>query len=294
MLPPRLQKGDTIGLAAPCWLATADWARSVSAALEQTGYRVKWADHLCASGWTYAASREERISDLNQLIHDADVRMIFFGGGEGAEDVLDDLDYAAAAASPKIWLSYSDGTSILNAVHQQTGLITYYGQMPGLMPARTTYDTQQFELHLTHLGIAHVPAATWHTICPGRAEGTMIGGYLGNLLLMARSGEVGTPDTPYILFLEDHERFNGIEALSARIGQLERAPIMRQVTGILFGHYSSPVNAHLLERLARLGKRWGIPIAYCDDFGHGAHHAILPIGAHATLDTAAHTLHYHW
>ena len=102
MLPPRLQKGDTIGLAAPCWLATADWARSVSAALEQTGYRVKWADHLCASGWTYAASREERISDLNQLIHDDDVRMIFFGGGEGAEDVLDDLDYTAAAASPKI------------------------------------------------------------------------------------------------------------------------------------------------------------------------------------------------
>ena len=122
----------------------------------------------------------------------------------------------------------------------------------------------------------------------------MIGGYLGNFLLMARSGEVGTPDTPYILFLEDHERFNGIEALSARIGQLERAPIMRQVTGVLFGHYSSPVNAHLLERLARLGKRWGIPIAYCDDFGHGAHHAILPIGAHAALDTAAHTLHYHW
>ena len=122
----------------------------------------------------------------------------------------------------------------------------------------------------------------------------MIGGYLGNFLLMARSGEVGVPNTSYVLFLEDHERFNGIEALSARIGQLERAPIMHQVTGVLFGHYSDPVNARLLERLELLGSRWNIPVAYCDDFGHGPHHAILPIGAPAALDTTKHTLHYHW
>lgn len=294
MLPPRLQKGDTIGLAAPCWLATEAWAQPVIAALEQAGYRVKCADHLFADSWTYAASREERIADLNQLIQDDQVRMIFFGGGEGAEDVLDDLDYATAAASPKLWLSYSDGTSILNALHHRTGLITYYGQMPGLMPSRSSYDTQQFEQHLAALGDSHVPGSTWHTLTPGRAEGTLIGGYLGNFLLLARSGEVGTKDGQYILFLEDHERFSCIEAVSARIGQLERAPLMLQVSGLVFGHYSAPVNVHLLERLTRLGERWGIPVAYCDDFGHGANHAILPIGSRAALNTVNRTLIYHW
>ena len=294
MLPPRLQKGDTIGLAAPCWLATEDWACAIRTALEQAGYRVKFADNLFASSWKYAASREERIADLNQLILDDQVRMIFFGGGEGAEDVLDGLDYGAAAAHPKIWLSYSDGTSILNAIHHRTGLITYYGQMPGLMPSLSRYDAQQFALHLTSQALSHVPAAPWHSLLPGQAEGTLLGGYLGNFLLQARSGEVGTKDEQYILFLEDHERFNGIEAVSARIGQLERAPIMQQVAGLIFGHYAAPVNIHLLNRLTRLGECWGIPVAYCDDFGHGQNHAILPIGAHTSLDTINCTMHYHW
>lgn len=294
MLPPRLQKEDTIGLAAPCWLATEDWACAIRTALEQAGYRVKFADNLFASSWKYAASREERIADLNQLVQDDQVRMIFFGGGEGAEDVLDGLDYAAAAACPKIWLSYSDGTSILNAIHRRTGLITYYGQMPGLMPSLSQYDSQQFSMHLTAQALSHVPASPWHPLLPGQAEGTLLGGYLGNFLLQARSGEVGMKDEQYILFLEDHERFNSIEAVSARLGQLERAPIMQQVTGLLFGHYATPVNHLLLERLNHLGESWGIPVAYCDDFGHGKNHAILPIGAHTTLDTNHCTLTYRW
>ena len=34
----------------------------------------------------------------------------------------------------------------------------------------------------------------------------------------------------------------------------------------------------LLDRLERFGLRHGVPVAYCDDFGHGENHAILPIG----------------
>ena len=69
---------------------------------------------------------------------------------------------------------------------------------------------------------------------------------------------------------------------------------MEHVTGLLFGHYSDPVNEQLLERLRRVGERWGIPVAYCDDFGHGVNHAILPIGVTATLDTEKHMLSYQW
>ena len=260
-------------------------------ALEAAGYQVRCADNLYAKGWGYTGSREERIADLNQLIHDNDVKMIFFGGGEGAEDVIDDLDYAAAAAHPKLWLSYSDGTCILNMVHARTGLITYYGQMPGLMPNRSAYDTQQFARHLEAISCTHLSSGPWHPLTAGQATGKMIGGYLGNILLAARSGELAV-NGRCILFLEDHERFSCIETLSARLGQLERAPLMHQVSGILFGHYSTAVSPLLLERLARLGQRWGIPVAYCDDFGHGANHAILPIGAEATLDTAAAAITY--
>ncbi len=99
-------------------------------------------------------------------------------------------------------------------------------------------------------------------------------------------------DREYVLFLEDNERFFAIEHESALLARLEQSPIMARVRGLLFGHYSAPINEALIGRLRLLGERRGIPVAYCDDFGHGERHAILPIGAAATLDATRQTLTY--
>ena len=68
--------------------------------------------------------------------------------------------------------------------------------------------------------------------------------------------------------------------------------LMEQVTGLLFGHYSDdiPSLSLLFAILERFGKNYKIPIAYCDDFGHGVNHAIFPIGREAFLDTMHKTL----
>ena len=112
-------------------------------------------------------------------------------------------------------------------------------------------------------------------------------------MFLAHSGWIQPePGKEYVLFIEEHERFFGIEHVSDELGRLEQSPIMKQATGLLFGHYSSPVCEPLLERLTRLGQRHGIPVAYCDDFGHGENSAIFPIGAQAVLDTEKQTLTY--
>jgi len=295
ILPPRLKKGDTIGLASPSWLITEKWAEPIAEALESMGYRVKYARNLFANSWGYAASPEERADDLNELIRDESVRMIFFGGGEGADDVTSMLDYASAKADPKLWLSYSDGTSILNSVWANSGISVLYGQMPGLMPGISDYNRDQFERFTTSLPCEHISNSPWRCLTPGTAQGTLIGGYLFNFIYLTAMGKIPLDrDRRYILFIEDHEKFFGIESESAHIGRLEQCGIMSCTSGLLFGHYSAPVNEHLLERLRRLGERWNIPVAYCDDFGHGENHAILPIGASATLDTEQHTLCYQW
>lgn len=116
MHPARLKKGDIIGLASPSWLANEEDYKPIITALEHMGFRVKCAKNIFANGWGYAASPEERAADINELIQDENVRMIFFGGGEGADDVIPLLDYEAAKYTPKLFLSYSDGTSILNGL----------------------------------------------------------------------------------------------------------------------------------------------------------------------------------
>lgn len=44
--------------------------------------------------------------------------------------------------------------------------------------------------------------------------------------------------------------------------------------------------------LGRFGDRWGIPVAYCNDYGHGINHAILPIGGKAVFDSESHSLRF--
>lgn len=294
MFARPLCAGDTIGIASPSALATPERYAPVFAALEGMGYRVKPAHNLYAHGWGYAASDAERAADLNQLIHDDEVAMIFFGGGEGADDVLPLLDYEAAARHPKRWLTYSDGTSILNALHDRTGLTVYYGQAPTMIPEISAYNLEQFRRFLTgDLPRAHLPAAPWRPLTQGAGSGELIGGYLDNFIYLCGAGWV-RPRTGqrYVLFLEDHEQFFGIEHESDLLARLESFPILAQTSAVLFGHYSEPVSEPLLERLTRLGRRWKIPVCYCDDFGHGRHHAILPIGACATLDADRCTLTY--
>ena len=295
LLPPRLVKGDTIGLAAPCWRVDGQWAAPIRDGLEKMGYRVKYARNLFADGWGYAASPEERASDLNELIHDESVKMIFFGGGEGADDVTDLIDYAAIKENPKLFLSYSDGTSILNSVWANTGVCVLYGQTPGIIPGIADYNLDQFERFTAGFPDGHIANSKWHCLVPGEARGTLIGGYLANVIYLCAMGRIPSEDDKrYVLFVEDHEKFFGIESESAYIGRLEQCGILKRCAGLLFGHYSAPVNGHLLERLCRLGEKWHIPVAYCDDFGHGENRAILPIGAEATLNTQCCTLTYHW
>ena len=295
MLAPRLQPGDTIGLASPSWIATPEAYAPVVSALEGMGFRVKPANNLYANGWGYIASDRERADDINQLIHDDEVKLIFFSGGEAGEDVLPHVDFATAKAKPKLWLSFSDGTTLINAVWAKTGLITYYGQSPTEMAKNPTeYALSQFGSHIMQGSVTkHTPATPWYTLTPGAATGTLVGGFLDNFVFLANNGWVTPqPDERYVLIIEDNIMFWPIEHESALLARLELSPIMNQVGGLLFGHFSTPVNEQLFQRLTILGKRWNIPVAYCDDFGHGEYQAIFPIGSQVRLDTTAKELWY--
>ena len=300
MLPPLLQSGDIIGLASPSWLATEESIAPSVTVLEALDYRVRLAPQIFAHGWAYAATPEERAESFNALIRDPEVRLVFFGGGEGADDIVPLLDYEAARRDPKLYLSYSDGTSILNPIHAKTGLVTLYGQTPGRFPDTiakypTEYNLRQFTAFTTSRPECHTAAAPWRTLVPGRAAGMLVGGYLANTIFAAATGQLlpeGSGDL--ILFVEDNKMFNGIEAFSAHIARLEQCGIMPRVRGLLFGHYSVPADEQVLTRLTRLGEKWNIPVAYSDDFGHGENSAILPIGVRAALDTGKCTLEYDW
>ena len=294
MRPPLLKTGGTIGLCSPSHVARREDYAPILAGLRALGFRVKEASNLYRDTYGYLASPEERAADLNQLVADEDVGLILFGGGEGSNELLPLLDFAAIARHPKPWVSYSDGTTLLCAAWALTGLETYYGQSPGCFAALTDYDREQF-LHRLVLGDAagHTPAGPWRTLVPGRAAGVLIGGYCRNFaMLLGGRYFPYDPGERYVLFLEDHEKFGGVDYVSAMLAHMEQSGLMASVSGVLFGHYALTPPPELLARLTRLGETYGIPVAYCDDFGHGDRHALLPIGRRVELDASAQALRY--
>lgn len=287
-----LKPGDTIGIIAPSWVANRDDYEKYARGLETLGFRVKFANNIYRDTWQYTASAAERVDDLNGMIADESVRMIFFGGGYGSVDLLPYIDYHRIKETPKLFLSYSDGTSILNAIYANTGITTYYGQTPGLFANISDYDKKQFISHLMDGGVtAHVPNSNWHTITSGCCEGCLIGGYLVNFVLTLGNRYFPYPtDRKYILLIEESEKFQTVYDVSTFLTCIGQSQLMEQVTGLLFCHYSETISPLLFEILERFGKKHNIPVAYCDDFGHGTNHAIFPIGKKAILDTSKKTL----
>lgn len=291
--PARLQKGNTIGLIAPAADATPEWIAPAVAGLEGEGFRVKFGANLFSHTEGYGGSIRERADDFNAMVADEEVGMILFGGGEIANEILPYIDYEAIRRHPKIISSYSDGTSILDAVQYMTGLVTFYGASPRTFASLTDYNRASFTDRLIRPTKRHLSAEPWKTIRGGSACGRLTGGYLVNYAAMQ-----GLPwyspkrDEPTVLFLEDHERYSSLSVVSKWFSMLEQRGGFENVTGLLFGHYAGHPEPGLDRILARIGDTYGIPVAKCEDFGHGENNAVIPIGIRAELNADAGTLTY--
>lgn len=286
MKAEKLTKGDTIGIVCPSHIANAEKYERDIHVLESLGYRVRLGANVFKDTYGYLASERERADDFNAMVSDEGVKMVFFGGGEGGNELLPFLDYEKMKQQPKLYCGFSDGTTILNAIHAMTGLTVYYGQGPGMFNDLRYYDYMQFSTHFTETNAGiFVKNSEWRTMYGGICEGTLIGGYIRNIALLLGNRYFSYDRTKkYILFLEDHVRFSDVAKVSSFISHIEQHDFIGNVAGLIFGHYCENVPDDLLKRLARFGEKYKVPVVYCDDFGHGVNHAIFPIGDKARLD----------
>lgn len=300
MIPPCLTLKGTVGICSPSHIALPGNYERIRDVLCRKGFSVVEGDNLYKDTDGYLASPHERADDFNRLIADPDVELVFFGGGEGSVELIPYIDFDNIRRHPKCILSYSDGTTILNTIWSRTGLETYYGQSPHMFMDLRSYDYDQFVSHLViRDACRHVSDSSWQVQTQGKAEGILVGGYSRNFALLLGSPSFSwSPEEQYVLFLEDHERFGGVDYVSAMLSNIEQQPFFRRVTGLLFGRYSDAPHPFLLHRLERLGQEWEIPVVYCGDFGHnsesgrGGGHAILPIGRRVRLETERCILRY--
>ncbi len=286
MIKPKcLKYGDTIGVISPCYAYREEDISGALAALRQRGFNVKTGQHIYKDTYGYAASPEERAEDFNNMASDKTISMVLFGGGEVGNEILPLIDYDTVRANSKIYCSYSDGTTILNALYSKSELIAFHGATLRTFDSMTNYNLSSFENRLITPSRVFTPSGEWNVLRRGICEGILIGGYLVNFAVMI-GGKYFTfnKDSPYILFLEDHEMFSSPAVISKYLSHIEQSPFINNIRGLIFGHYSTNPQPIFLDILKRFSDSHKIPAVKCDDFGHGVNNAIMPIGVSAKLD----------
>ena len=241
----------------------------------------------------YAGTVEQRVGDFHAAFADPAIDgIICTRGGWGSAELLPYLNADLIRANPKVFIGYSDHTSLHVWLAREAGLVSFYGPMVAADFARPGgCDAVSWEHALG--GDAEWSLGTadgLRVLQPGIADGTLAGGCIS---IFAEA--LGTPyapltareDEPRILFLEDvgTKPYKWDRLLL----HLRYAGMLEHVTGIVFGDMRQCVQAEedaLLEQaILHVLRDFEGPIAIGLRSGHvDAPNVTLPLGVRVKLD----------
>jgi len=287
--PPALRPGDTVGIVAPASNLKQAELQAGCNALRRAGYVPFYFESILEKDLYFAGSVARRARELEEMFVRDEVRTIVSArGGYGANYLLHDLDLDKIKAHPKIFVGYSDITTLLTYFHDAAGLVTFHGPMAAKDWAHENgVDVPSWQAALSGTAPWDVPmGAEVSGLADGDEEGVLYGGCLS--ILVASLGtpyEIKTAGT--ILFLED---------LAAKPYQIDRMLMQLKlgghldaVRGIVFGEMLDCIQTAnqgytLQEVVTRIVGDLGVPVAFGLKSGHvSSGNITLPFGVRAKL-----------
>src|SRR5579864_6064046 len=126
--PPALHPGDTVGIVAPASNIKREELEAGCEALIGAGYKPFFFETIFEQDLYFAGSAERRARELEEMFARDDVRAIVCArGGYGANYLLEALDLQKIKDHPKIFVGYSDLTTLLTYFADAAGLVTFHG-----------------------------------------------------------------------------------------------------------------------------------------------------------------------
>lgn len=285
---PALHTGDKVGIIAPASNIKPELLRAGAEGLRERGYEPVYLPGILERDLYFAGTLDRRVREFEGIWDRDDIAaLICARGGYGSNYLLERLDFNKLRNHPKIIVGYSDNTTLLTAIHDRTGLVTFHGPMVTKdFASPDGVEPSSWQNAVSGTATWNIPTDGVEVLETGHAQGRLYGGCLS--LLAASLGtpfEIQTDDT--ILFLED------IGAKPYQIDrmlmQLRLAGKLDRVRGFVFGEMLDCVQPNaqdytLQQVITSVLERYQVPIIYGVQSGHvsGAN-ITLPIGVRAEL-----------
>ena len=289
--PRALRSGSKLAVLSPASSAKPELVERGIAHLNSLGYKSALSLHALDSGpLYYAGALTDRLHDLHAAFADPAIDgIVCTRGGWGSAELLPHLDATLIRANPKVFVGYSDHTSLHVWLHNEANLVTFYGPMVAADFSRDDGADAGSWQHCfgSDGGWSLGSADGLRTLRPGMADGRTTGGCISIFAEGLGTAYAPRIDTGSILFLEDigtkpyqwdrmllHLRYSGL---------------LENVTGIVFGDMRQCVDSdehdYLDRAILHSLRDFAGPIAIGLRCGHvSASNITFPLGIAARLD----------
>ena len=291
ILPPRLRRGDTIGLVCPAGPVreVARLQAGIRLIVDQ-GFAVKLSGPVEPREGYLADTDEQRAAHLHRLWADEEVRAILaVRGGYGCLRLAGLLDWELLARTPKWLIGFSDVTLLLNTLFHRCGLVSVHGPVATSLAKSDARSQASLFTLLTGTVEERIRPRGVEVLRGGTGRGVLVG---GNLTTLVHS--LGTPwDHSWdgcLLLLEDTNE--PLYRLDRMLTQLALAGRFERLAGLILGDFDlagsdSLAGLRLREAVwARVLELVGPGFPVWADFpaGHRTANLALPIGMEAVLE----------
>ena len=316
IVPQPLRPGDEVRVVTPSTgirIIGADSRGIAAERFAEMGLKVSFGANTVDENFDEmgTSSIEKRAADINAAFADPRVKAVFtIIGGFNSNQLLPFLDYELIGKNPKIICGFSDITALLNGIYAKTGLVTFLGPHYSSFGMRHGFDYswQSMRQMLTGGGKAEVIPSTewsddpwfidqekrefirnegWWRIGPGEAEGTLVGGNLGTLMLLLGSEYWPGFKPGTILLAEDcFESAGDPKKFLRNLQALAYQPDFKNVRAVLVGRFqkASGMTRELMEYIvSSIPQLKGLPVIANLDFGHTTPNLTLPIGGQGKI-----------
>lgn len=292
VLPPRLRRGDAIGLWCPAGpVRDAERLRAGIRLIEGLGFAVKLrGPHAPGDGYL-ADSDERRAEHLHGLWNDEEVKaLLAIRGGYGCLRMIGMLDWELFRRHPKWLVGFSDVTVLLNALVNRASLVAIHGPMATTLARSGEQGLVSLFAMLTGGFEERIRAKGLEVLRGGTGQGRLVGGNLTTLAhLLATPWESSWDGC--IVVLEDTGE--PLYRLDRMLTHLALAGRFDRLAGLVLGDFDvgddQLANLRLQEavwsRVLELAPP-GYPIWARFPVGHRERNLAVPFGMEAVMESS--------
>ena len=238
VLKPRaLRAGDRLAIVAPAsGFDRSEFDRGV-AELRALGFEPVYDGSVFDRAGYVAGSAERRAEAFRAAWRDPDVAgLVGARGGYGSVHLLPWLPADELRRTPKLFLGYSDLTTVLSHLTIGCGVVSFHGPMVvgRLARGEVAYDvTSLRRLTMRAEPAGEMAPAGLETVKAGEATGALLGGTLTQLVASLGTPYAFAPEPPFVLFLDEvNERPYRLDRM---LTQLRLSGVLAAAAGVIWG-----------------------------------------------------------